>query len=411
MVTAVTPAQGGRPAKPQERVALEQEIAALRRENARLRETAETSERFLQAASGLLQGRMRPARQSRRRKTPSSSDDEGSEGEPGRARTLRAIEQMRALGARASDAARAFDVHASTVRRWRRQALLRDPTPARESRNMPAHAVQQAADIVRRLKGQVGADALRHSVPELSRREAARVKARTLTQMERARKEQLVRVRIAMPGVVRGMDGMHVRCLDGPVHALVSADAAVPFRTSVKVGSHYDAKLVACAMAADIAAHGAPLVYRLDRAKAHDAAEVRALLERHRVLLLHGPPHCARFYGQLERQNREHRAWDEDLEQLEGDELEAMFRTAMHELNTLWRRRELGWQTAAEAWDHRPQLDVDRAALIDEVQHRAAAIRRHLDVRGAPADMAQRLAIEQALKARGYLRQALGGWC
>ena len=164
-------------------------------------------------------------------------------------------------------------------------------------------------------------------------------------------------------------------------------------------------------MAADIAAHGAPLVYRLDRAKAHDAAEVRALLERHRVLLLHGPPHCARFYGQLERQNREHRAWDEDLEQLEGEELEAMFRTAMHELNTLWRRRELGWQTAAEAWDHRPQLDVDRAALIDEVQHRAAAIRRHLDVRGAPADMVQRLAIEQALKARGYLRQALGGWC
>lgn len=26
------------------------------------------------------------------------------------------------------------------------------------------------------------------------------------------------------------------------------------------------------------------------------------------VLVLHGPPHHPRFYGQLERQNREHRA-------------------------------------------------------------------------------------------------------
>jgi hypothetical protein len=410
LVTAVTPAEGGRPRKPKEMSALEQENANLRRENARLRETAATSERFLQAASGLLQGRLRPARQGRRRKSPSASDDDGSEGEPRRVCAMQTIEHMTALGLSAATAARLSGIHPSTVRRWRRR-LHATPTAPAPRRVAPVQAIQRAADIVCRLKGQIGAEALRHSVPELSRRQAARVKARTLTLMERARKEHLVRVRIPVPGVVRGMDGMHVSCANGPMHALVSADAAVPYRTSVKVGRHYDARLVVHAIDEDIGAHGAPLVYRLDRAKAHDVVEVRELLAGHRVLLLHGPPHCPRFYGQLERQNREHRAWNAELEELDAQEIELALRAAIEDLNTLWRRRTLGWKTAAEAWDHRPQLHVDRGALIDEVKCRAAAIRRHLQRRGKPADLAQRLAIEQALEARGYLRQTVGGWC
>ena len=410
LVSAVTPAEGGRPSKPQNVALLEQENATLRRENARLRETAQTSERFLQAASGLLQGRLRPARQSRRRKGPSASDDEGNEGEPRRTRRLRAIEHMRTLGLAAADAAAMCGVHASTVRRWKRRTV--EPVPRPSPRRLaPAGAVKHATQLVCRLKGQVGAEALRRSVPELSRRQAARIKVETLTLMERARKHGLVRVRVTSPGVVRGMDGMHVRCVGGPVHALVSADAAVPYRTSVTAGAHYDAKLVARALGRDIEMHGAPLVYRLDRARAHDAPQVRELLEQHQVLVLHGPPHCARFYGQLERQNREHRAWSEELERNDASAVEPILRIAIEDLNTLWRRRALGWQTAAEAWDHRPEVNVDRAALIDEVEERAAAIRRHLQHRGEPADLAQRLAIEQALAIRGYLSQTIGGWC
>lgn len=191
----------------------------------------------------------------------------------------------------------------------------------------------------------------------------------------------------------------------------MSADAAVPYRTAVKVGSHYDAQLVAAALARDIEAHGAPLVYRLDRAKAHDTPEVREVLEHHQVLLLHGPPHCPRFYGQLERQNREHRAWDDELRELPAEQVEERLEAALNALNTLWRRRSLGWQTAAEAWDHRRALHVDRAALRAEVEEWAARIRRHLGNSGKPADLAQRLAIEQALETRGYLRQTIGGWC
>src|SRR5262249_20196448 len=56
-------------------------------------------------------------------------------------------------------------------------------------------------------------------------------------------------------------------------------------------------------------APGAPLVCRLDRARQHHTAAVLAALRRHGVLILHGPPHCPRYYGPLERQNREHRQW------------------------------------------------------------------------------------------------------
>jgi hypothetical protein len=412
LAEAVTPQAAGRPPKPREIVALEQENERLRRENARLRETAETSERFLRAATGLLQGRMRPVRQARTRKSTSAGDDDGSEGEPRRARQLRELRELRGLGVGASMTAMLLGVHPSTVRRWKRHGPANRPgSCASHARCIPVHALDRAARIVRELRGQVGAESLRHSVPELSRRQAAHVKAETLTGMERTRKRALVRVRVAVPGIVRGLDGMYVHSASGVVHALVSADAAVPYRTGVSVGRHYDAQLVAAALGRDIAAHGAPLVYRLDRAKAHSVPEVRELLEHHQVLLLQGPPHCARFYGQLERQNREHRAWTQELAELPAEDLQERLEAMLEALNTLWRRRSIGWLTAAEAWDHRPTVHVDRAALRDEVRERAARIRRHLHQPGEPADLAERLAIEQALETRGYLRQTIGGWC
>lgn len=42
---------------------------------------------------------------------------------------------------------------------------------------------------------------------------------------------------------------------------------------------------------------------------------------------------------------------------------------------------------------------------------RAARIARTLEGRGQPADMAERLAIEQTLTRMGYLRPEIGGWC
>jgi hypothetical protein len=403
MVESITPKEPGRPAKPREVMTLEQENERLRRENAHLQDQVRMTERFLEAASGLLHGRARPARQARTRKAASGGDDE-SEGEP----RLRQVDRARALGLDARMAAMLAGVSESTVRRWRSGRRTR---ALAVSCAAPEPACAQAARIVRELRGQVGAEALRHSVPQLSRRQAARVKAQTLTEMERARKQGLRRVQIGLPGIVRGLDGMHVRTSHGSVHALISADAAIPYRTSVKVGPHYDASLVREALEADLQAHGAPLVYRLDRARAHDAPAVRELLAEHRVIVLHGPPHCPRFYGQLERQNREHRAWSEELSASDPDDVELTLRHALESLNALWRRRGLRWQTAAEVWSMRPKIEIDRQALSDEIEDRAAHIGRELQRRGKPADLARRLAIEQALETRGYLRQTIGGWC
>ena len=90
------------------------------------------------------------------------------------------------------------------------------------------------------------------------------------------------------------------------------------------------------------------------------------------------------------------------------EEIEPRLQEILEAVNKLWRRRTLGWRTAYEAWSARRRLEIDRRALREEVSERAARIGRH---RGKPADLAERLAIEQALETRGYLRQQPGGWC
>lgn len=152
-------------------------------------------------------------------------------------------------------------------------------------------------------------------------------------------------------------------------------------------------------------------MYRRDRASAHDAPAVRELLAAHQVLVLHGPPRCPRFYGQHERQNREHRAWEDEIALLPLEDIEPRLRQVLEAVNKLWRRRTLNWKAAYEAWSARPRLTIDRRALREEVSERAARIARQLQHRGKPADLAERLAIEQALELRGYLRREIGGWC
>lgn len=409
LVTSIAAKPPGRPTKAKAVVTLERELKRLERANARLSKRVEATERLLQVASGLLHGRIRP----RRRSVKASSRDEGadSEPEPGIERTLVGIDEMIALGVNAPLAAAVAGVHPATVRRWRARVPQPLPHPPTRRARVDADAARQVSGLVRALKGLVGAESLRHSVSGVSRRQAARVKAEVLTEMERERKAQLRRVQVSVPGVLRGMDGVHFHGARRPFWALVSADGAVPYRTSVTAGARYDAALVAQAIAADFDRNGAPLVYRVDRARAHDAPRVRAVLDAHQVLVLHGPPCCPRYYGQLERQNREHRGWSDALRELCDEELEPRLREMLAALNGLWRRRTLAWQTAAEVWDKRPRLNVDRQALREEVEERAIRISRALTLRGKPADLAERLAIEQTLELKGYLRVETGGWC
>lgn len=183
------------------------------------------------------------------------------------------------------------------------------------------------------------------------------------------------------------------------------------YRTLITASVRYDSPAVAATLERDIALNGAPLVYRLDRAKCHQTDEVREVLVHHGVLMLHGPPRYPQFYGQLERQNREHRAWLNTCGELDPRQLEEELARMQYAWNCSLPRRSLAWETASEVWSRRPKLVVDRAELKAEVHDRAARIQRQLDVRGDAADLAERLAIEATLMKHGWLVRRNGARC
>ena len=123
-----------------------------------------------------------------------------------------------------------------------------------------------------------------------------------------------------------------------------------------------------------------------------------------------GSPYHAQYYGQLERQNREHRAWMTAAGVADEDLLEASARMK-HALNAVWRRPTLGWLTAEEVWKQRPTLRIDRAQLRDQVAARMARLRRHDAFQDEPDDVVARFAIEQELVNRGFMSLRPGGNC
>jgi hypothetical protein len=131
------------------------------------------------------------------------------------------------------------------------------------------------------------------------------------------------------------------------------------------------------------------------------------VLCEHRVLLLHGPPRYPQYYGQHERQNREHQAWLALSPAIDDEELARMMRA----LNELWPRKSLGWESAAAVWRRRRPLAIDRDELRLDVDRRAARLRRRLGTGRCAARLAGRLAIEQALEDRGLVRRIARGWC
>ena len=286
-----------------------------------------------------------------------------------------------------------------TLGRWVGRLATSAPLVKRRGGTMragPPDAEQHVRDLVVDLHGLVGADALSHSVVGVSRRRAADIKRDVLTELERVRQAECSRVVVTTPGVVRGFDQMYLP--DG--FALIATDASVPYRTSAKHVGRYDAEHVAAVLAEDFETYGAPLVVRKDRASCHTAEPVASVLRQHRVLLLQGPAYYPQYYGQHERQNREHRdwcKWESTITQVELDRM----KTA---LNELWLRPTLGWRSAATCWASRPPLDDDRDELHDEVQRRT----RRLVALDVEEDLAMRLAIEQALIDRGYLQIVSG---
>ncbi len=211
--------------------------------------------------------------------------------------------------------------------------------------------------------------------------------------------------------MIRGFDAMHLNTSDGKRCLLVTTDAAVPRRTTIGVVEHYDEPSVAATLDEDFREHGAPLVLRMDNASVHDAPRVRDVLDRYGVVLLHGPPRHPRYYGQLERQNREHRDWLRPLGALRANEVVTHVKEMKRVLNEVVPRRTLGWETADRAWERRVQRvdDAERRALREAIDARREKLRRASRREQMSDRLIERLAVEQALAARGWIECVRGG--
>ena len=395
MIDSITPKPAGRPARPEREMMLEHENARLSAENATLKQRTEMVERLLELVGGIASGREPLGRRSK--KSSSKTDDDPEPAED-------AMTAVCESDAPAILRAKAIGASVSTVRRRHRRV------PRRAARPSPTPDPRRAAavrELVRGSHGLIGAASLAKTTG-VSRRVAAGIKQRELVELEHERKARAAHVTITQPGVVRGFDAMHLACADGRPYWLVAADATVPYRTTIATVDAYDHENVIAALRADFDTHGPPLVLRLDRAACQRTPEVLALLRDYDVLPLHGPPRHPQYYGQLERQNREHRAWLRYVGHVTRGELPAVADRMRTALNTLWARPTLGWWTAEQAWRTRPPITVDRRALRLDVEARTASLvaRYHLE-----RTVAQRRATESALETLGLLTIHHGGQC
>lgn len=429
LVEAVMPKPAGRPAKPEEQAALEQEVKQLRAENRKLKAQVESSKRFLSVATQFLHGTPRQTRSRAKATSPqptavpqtsattptaSETRSDGEDADGDARAVVDAATELVSAGVPADMAAATVGCSPRTLRRWKARVQRGEPLRRTRGRRMGPAATGQArasaVAIVRACRGRIGAESLRH-VTQLTRSQSREIVASVRTSLETERKAAAAKITITRPHVMRAMDGVHVQTADGKRIALPIADAAVPFKTSVSVHDRYDGDAVALALRGDFDAHGPPLFLRMDRAKQHQVPQVRALLEEHRVLVLHGPPRYPRFYGQLERQNRELREWLGDTASRTHRELMGECEEARRVLNEVFPRRTLGWRTAAEMWNSASSFAVDRVRLAEEVDEEERRIRLELADRPRADDKARRLAIESVMARHGWLIRQEGGWC
>lgn len=405
IVMALAPRPTGPLPKPAREKELEAKLAQLEKENAKLKRQLQAADDMMGAAGEIIRhlrglppatSRTSSSRSKRSPQKPPSSDDD-PERAPNQAVLQRALSQMRNRDVK-TRSARLLGLDPATLERWITRLANNEPLRRRRGGVMhagPPESQTQVRELIVELRGLAGAASLARSVTGVSRRRAAQLKQETLAELERVRKASCARVEVMEPGVVRGFDAMHLAM----GYALVAADACVPYRTSILYVPTYDAEHVAAILATDFATHGAPLVLRCDCARCHTAPPVMSVLEDYGVTLLQGPPYHAQYYGQLERQNREHDDWLRWIARTSDDmqrELDRM-KTALSER---WLRPTLGWRTAAQCWEPRRSFDHERSSFLDDVRGLAALLRD----RDVEDHLATRLAIEQALTQRGHLK-------
>jgi transposase-like protein len=296
LVAAMQPRSTGRAPKPETEKQLENRVAQLEKENAKLTKQLQAADDMMMAAGEIIRSlrglppaasRTSSPRSKRSPQKPPSGDEDPEPTSPDSV-IRSALQRLTTRSRDDARLARAVGVGVKTLRRWLGRLLEGKPLIQRRGGVMragPSESEQRVRDTVRDLHGLAGAESLAHSVDGVSRRRAAVLKREVLTEIERNRKQECAQVSITEPGIVRGFDAMYLRT----GFALNAADAAVPYRTSVSYAPAYDAEHVAAVLDNDFQQYGAPLVLRDDRASCHTAPAVMSVLESHGVALLQGP--------------------------------------------------------------------------------------------------------------------------
>ena len=209
VLESMLPKKPGRKAMPERERHLEEEVEKLRKENARLQQRVETIDRLMGVASGILRGQVR-TRSPRTKKKQESGGGHEPEDPDGAAREkLQAVAQMKSAGLSVPLAAALVGVCATTLRRWRRRAQAGQPLSGRRGPREP-HSLWAADTLelehaVRQVRGLPGAESLARALG-CSRRQAAAVKRKVVSDLERERIARCTRVVVSEPGVMRNLD-------------------------------------------------------------------------------------------------------------------------------------------------------------------------------------------------------------
>jgi hypothetical protein len=329
-------------------------------------------------------------------------------------RRLEVATQMLLSGVVLNVVALVLGVAVCTLRRYARRAAAGEELVSRRGPAPRAYVnstlVEDVTTLLDETRGRMGAVCLSKRTGG-SRRDCARIKTRVLTDRERSRKHGSLQVRVSRPGIMRSFDQLYVY-IDGIRRILlVCADACVPYRTTIALVSRYDAVSVARVIARDIIRYGAPLFWRMDRAKSHMTRLVMQVLEHWGVLPLFGPPRHPGFYGQMERMNRDHREWLRLGPVLTTSNIGYEISEMRRVLNEVMIRPTLNYRTAADEWGDRVTPHVDRTQLRKEVFDLAVSNYHELHDQKDALWLSWRRAIEIKMTQMGMLTIRRGQWC
>jgi len=406
IIEFLQPKKGGRPRMSETEKRLKAENRQLRKQNERLGQQVEKQQVQIEVMS--LNIKSRPRDHCPRGGRSDSEDNDVAQ------RMLSASAQMLLRGVALRIVAMVLGVAICTLRRYATRAvaglvLVSRRGPSRKV--YPGVALEQkVTEHLDETRGRVGAVCLSKKTGG-SRRDCAKIKVQFLTDRERHRKQSSLQIRVSKPGIMRSFDQLYVRISGLKRILLICADACVPYRTTIALVRRYDAMSVARVIASDIIRYGAPLFWRMDRAKSHMTRLVMEVLECWGVLPLFGPPRHPGFYGQMERMNREHRAWLSRGPELTtsnmGYELSEMRRV----LNDVTIRPTLQYRSAAELWGERQTPRIDRTQLREEVFDLAVSNYYELHDQKDALWLSWRRAIESKMTNMGLLTIRRGQWC